>query len=58
MYSSSIDEIFDLIDVNDLTFTEALEHDAFSFSNQSRVFGWIETCEAEFAKAGALLGID
>jgi Mrp family chromosome partitioning ATPase len=52
------DEIFDLIDVNDLTFREALEHDAFSFSNQSRVFGWIETCEAEFARAGALLGID
>ncbi len=51
------DEIFDLIDVNDLTFSEALEHDAFSFSNQSRVSGWIETCEAEFSKAGELLGV-
>ncbi|WP_017654751.1 hypothetical protein [Fortiea contorta] len=51
------DDIFDLIDSNDLTFREALAHEAFSLSNQSRVFGWITACEKEFTKAGIILGV-
>jgi energy-coupling factor transporter ATP-binding protein EcfA2 len=58
MLPELFDDIFDLIDSNDLTFREALEHDAFTFSNQSRVFGWIQACEAEFRRAGVQLGIE
>jgi len=52
------DDIFDTIDSNDLTFREALEHEVFTLSNQSRVYGWIEACEAEFANASAQLGLE
>lgn len=52
------DDIFDLIDSKDLTFREALEHDDFSLSNQSRVYGWIDAVESEFAKAAVQLGLE
>jgi hypothetical protein len=52
------DDIFDLIDANDLTFREALEHESFSLSNQSRIFGWIDAVESEFTKASVQLGLN
>ncbi len=52
------DDIFDLIDSKDLTFREALEHEDFSLSNQSRVYGWIDTVESEFTKAAVQLGLE
>jgi hypothetical protein len=52
------DDIFDLIDANDLTFREALEHEAFTLSNQSRVYGWITACEKEFDQAAGPLGLE
>jgi len=52
------DDIFDVIDANDLTFREALEDEIFTLSNQSRIFGWINACENEFAKAAVQLGLD
>lgn len=52
------DDIFDLIDSKDLTFREALEHEDFSLSNQSRIYGWIDTVETEFAKAAVQLGLE
>jgi hypothetical protein len=52
------DDIFDLIDSQDLTFREALEHDDFSLSNQSRVYGWIDAVETEFNRAAVELGLE
>lgn len=52
------DDIFDIIDNNDLTFREALESDLFTISNKSRIFGWLEECEAQVAKASVQLGLD
>ncbi|WP_138505754.1 hypothetical protein, partial [Nostoc sp. PA-18-2419] len=52
------DDIFDLIDSKDLTFREALEHEDFSLSNQSRVFGWIDAVETEFNRAAVQLGLE
>lgn len=52
------DDIFDLIDSNDLTFREAIEDDAFTLSNQSRIFDWVEASEAEFMKAAPQLGLN
>ncbi|BAY95947.1 MULTISPECIES: hypothetical protein [unclassified Tolypothrix] len=52
------DDIFDLIDSKDLTFREALEHEDFSLSNQSRIYGWIDAVETEFSKAAVELGLE
>ena len=52
------DDIFDLVDSKDLTFREALEHDDFSLSNQSRVYGWIDAVETEFNRAAVQLGLE
>ncbi|MFN6571092.1 hypothetical protein [Dendronalium sp. ChiSLP03b] len=52
------DDIFDLIDSQDLTFREALEHEDFSLSNQSRVYGWIDAVETEFNRAAVQLGLE
>ncbi len=52
------DDIFDLIDSKDLTFREALEHEDFSLSNQSRIYGWIDAVETEFSKAAFELGLE
>jgi hypothetical protein len=52
------DDIFDTIDINDLTFREALNSDLFTISNKSRIFGWLEECEAQVLKAAAQLALD
>ncbi|GJD22615.1 similar to mobilization protein MobD [Rivularia sp. IAM M-261] len=52
------DDIFDFIDSNDLTFRLALEHDALTVSNKSRIFGWIDKAETELTKAAVQLGLD
>jgi hypothetical protein len=52
------DDIFDLIDSKDLTFREALEHEDFSLSNQSRIYGWIDAVETEFNRAAVQLGLE
>ncbi|MBW4635466.1 MAG: hypothetical protein KME30_27315 [Iphinoe sp. HA4291-MV1] len=51
------DDIFDFIDSNDLTFREALEHEALTLSNQSRLFGWLDAIEDEFNQATVQLGL-
>jgi hypothetical protein len=52
------DDIFDFIDSNDLSFREALEHSALTLSNQSRLFGWVDSCESEFNRAALQLGLE
>jgi hypothetical protein len=52
------DDIFDFIDSKDLTFREALSHEDFSLSNQSRVFGWIDAVETELNGAAVQLGLE
>jgi hypothetical protein len=51
------DDIFDFIDSNDLSFSEALEHEALTLSNQSRLFGWVDTAKSNFEKADIQLGL-
>ena len=51
------DDIFDFIDSNDLSFSEALKHDALTLSNQSRLFGWVDTAKSNFEKAEIQLGL-
>ncbi len=51
------DDVFDIVDSNDLTFREAIDSDKLTISNQSRIFNWIENCELELEKAAKYLGL-
>ncbi len=57
LFPELYDDLFDLVDANDLTFREATDHDALTLSNQSRLFDWIDGCEMEFLKAKEFLGL-
>lgn len=52
------DDIFDVIDANDLTFRDALTSQLFTLSNKSRIFAWIEESESQLRKAAFQLGLD
>lgn len=52
------DDIFDVIDANDLTFREALTSQLFTLSNKSRIFAWIEESESQLRQAAFQLGLD
>ena len=52
------DDIFDLIDNNDLSFSEALEHPQLTLSNRSRLFGWMNAVKSEFSANGKQFGLD
>ena len=52
------DDIFDVIDANDLTFREALTSQLFTLSNKSRIFAWIEESESQLHQAAFQLGLD
>lgn len=55
LFPELYDDLFDLVDANDLTFREATDHEALTLSNQSRLFDWIDGCELEFLKAQEFL---
>jgi hypothetical protein len=50
------DDLFDFIDKYDLTFREALKHDALSVSNRSRIFDWVDKASIQLETAASLLG--
>jgi len=52
------EEMYDFIDRENLTFSEAADSTNTTFTNRSRVFRWLEEFEKELKKASSFLGLE
>lgn len=53
-----VDWVYEAIDAQDLTFTEAVNHETLTISKQARLSIWIPTQESELIKSGSLLRLE